>query len=102
MRLQSIIVEGGNMANFERMLRGLNYGRRPDEETVREIINLEIPGQPTILQAIYALPENEFKHELMAYLEVEEEPSLKGGKKSVQNQEKHEQGQKKIVQDQED
>jgi hypothetical protein len=80
-RLQSTIVEDGNMAKFERMLRGLNFGRRPDEETIREIINLEIPGQPTIIQAIYALPENEFKHELMAYLEVEEEPSLKGGKK---------------------
>jgi hypothetical protein len=79
-RLQSTIVEDGNMANFERMLRGLNFGRPLEDETIDEIINLEIPGQPTIVQAIYALPENEFKRELMDYLKVEE-PSLKGGKK---------------------
>jgi hypothetical protein len=79
MILQSAI-KSGKMATFERKLQGLNFGRRPDDETVREILELEIPGQNTILQDIYELPENEFKHELMDYLKVEE-PSFKGGKK---------------------
>jgi hypothetical protein len=81
MRLQSTIVEDGNMANFERMLRGLNFGTRPDEETIREIINLEIPGQPTIVQSIYALPENEFKNQLIERLNIPPDVEPRGGKK---------------------
>jgi hypothetical protein len=79
MRLQSTIVEDGNMAKFEKMLRGLNFGRPLDDETVREIFELEIPGQPTIIKAIYALPENEFKGELILNIPPDFEP--KGGKK---------------------
>jgi hypothetical protein len=85
MRLQSTIVEDGNMANFETRLRGLDFGRPLEDEAVREIFEMEIPGQPTIVQSIYALPENEFKNQLIErFIERLNIPPVvepKGGKK---------------------
>jgi len=60
--------------------REFNNRELPNDDTIREIVELKIPGQRTILEDIYALPDDEFKRQLMKYLKVEE-LSFKGGKK---------------------
>jgi hypothetical protein len=70
-----------DISHVVRTLHNFNNGQRPDDDTLNKIINLEIPGQTTILQDIEGLPENEFKDQLMELLNISPDVEPKGGKK---------------------
>ena len=70
-----------DISHVVRTLQNFNNGQRPDDDTLNKIINLEIPGQTTILQDIEGLPENEFKNQLMELLNISPDVEPKGGKK---------------------
>jgi hypothetical protein len=71
MMLQSAIrraLRSQNIGIVVRTLKEFNNGELPDANTIHQMLDLQIPGQTTISQELQALPDNDFKNQLMDVL----------------------------------